>query len=249
MYFSDGVPSGRVRRNLHEQIAHAIGQQIVRGDYQEGALLPTEVALAERFRVSRTAVREAFRILAAKGLTNSRPKIGTRVRPRGQWNILDHEVLAWHLTEPVNEVFLKSLFELRLLVEPEAAAFAADRRADRHLATMEKAILTMERSTTRDHMIEGILTFHEAVLDAAGNPLLRSLGTLIESVMRLSLSWEPKLDPGAQDTAFRDLVASHAGVLDAIRAGDGHLARTLIAGIIDLSYTDIQAGVVRHRLR
>ncbi|WP_181707371.1 FCD domain-containing protein [Chthonobacter rhizosphaerae] len=236
-----------MRRNLHEQIAHAIGLQIVRGDYKEGDLLPTEVALADRYRVSRTAVREAFRILAAKGLTNSRPKIGTRVRLRGQWNILDQDVLSWHLEEPVNETFLKSLFELRLLVEPEAAAMAADRRTERHLRSLAQALALMQRSATQDGMVEGILSFHQAVLDASDNPLVRSLGTLIESVLRLSLSWESRLEKFGVDGVFDEIVMSHAGVLDAIHDRNGPMARELITTIIRMSYSDIQASVDRNR--
>src|SRR6266480_6010336 len=78
-------------RSLHDRVVHAIGRKILGGELPPGALLPAEPELG----ASRTVLREAIKVLAAKGLVEARPKTGTRVRPRDAWNLLDPDVLAW----------------------------------------------------------------------------------------------------------------------------------------------------------
>ncbi len=112
-------------RNLHEKIANVLGLGIIGGETPPGALLPTEVELCGRLSVSRSALREAFQLLSAKRLIQSRQKVGTAVRPRADWNMLDPEVLAWHLQAAPTDAFVSGLFEVRKIVEPSAAALAA----------------------------------------------------------------------------------------------------------------------------
>ena len=114
------------RRSIHGQIAHEIGQRILRGDFPPGAVLPNESAFSVELKVSRTALREAIKVLAAKGLVDSRPKIGTRVRPRNQWNMLDPDVLAWSFSVGDTERHAINLTEMRRILEPAAAALAAE---------------------------------------------------------------------------------------------------------------------------
>ena len=119
--------------SVHASLASEIGLRIVRGDYPPGTILPNEAKWSETFNVSRSAVREAIKMLMAKSLLASRPKIGSWVEPRERWNLLDRDVLAWYATSPDREVFLKTVQEFRHIIEPEATAFAADaahRRAD-----------------------------------------------------------------------------------------------------------------------
>src|SRR5262249_47442185 len=85
------------RRGLHGELVHALGMQIVRGELKPGDALPTEVESTSGPGVSRTVVREAIKVLAAKGLVVSRPKTGTQVRDRSFWNLMDPDVLAWRL--------------------------------------------------------------------------------------------------------------------------------------------------------
>ena len=112
---------------LHGQVAHEIGRRIVSGAVAEGEFLPRESELAEQFGVSRQAVREALKVLAAKGLVTSRRRAGTFVVPRANWNLLDPDVIAWHPPEKFSPAFLRDIIELRRLIEPAAAAFAAER--------------------------------------------------------------------------------------------------------------------------
>ena len=85
------------RRGLHGEVVHSIGLRIVSGDILPGEPLPPEDELVGDLSVSRTVVREAVRVLAEKGLVEARPKTGTRVRPRSDWNIGDPDVLSWRL--------------------------------------------------------------------------------------------------------------------------------------------------------
>ena len=103
--------------------------EIVGGARKPGEVLGGEIEASAALGVSRTAYREAIRILSAKGLVESRPKAGTRVLPRRFWNVLDPDVLAWTFEGEPDTEFILDLFELRAVVEPAASALAALRRS------------------------------------------------------------------------------------------------------------------------
>src|SRR5262249_28543630 len=137
---------GYPHRNLHGQIVHTIGRQILRGDLRPGDPVPTPHDLP----ASRTALREAIKVLAAKGLVEARPKTGTRVRSRDAWNLLDPDVLAWRQDGAPPLRFVRSVTELRAIIEPGAAALAATRATTADLAAMERAYLDMEAAVPGD---------------------------------------------------------------------------------------------------
>ena len=107
-----------VERNLSDQVAAMLGREIVRGVHPPGAQLPNAQEMCARFQVSRTALREAYSLLNAKSLIVARPKTGTRVRPRDEWNLFDPEVLAWYMQSEPTAGFIADLFVLRQMVEP-----------------------------------------------------------------------------------------------------------------------------------
>src|SRR5205807_5095145 len=113
-------------RTMHGRVVEWIGLRIVSGEFADGSQLPNEAELAARLNVSRGGVREAVKALAAKGLVEPRPRLGTRVLPRPEWNLMDREVISWHGGVGATE-FLNDLLELRLMVEPGTAALAAER--------------------------------------------------------------------------------------------------------------------------
>ena len=82
-------------RGLNTHIARDIARKILSGELATGAILPSEIELGEQFGVSRTALREALKLLTSKGLLESLPKIGTRVKERPQWSMLDPQLLEW----------------------------------------------------------------------------------------------------------------------------------------------------------
>jgi len=173
----------RSGKSRHFAAAEEIGTRILRGDFAPGVLLPNEAEWCKRLRMSRSAVREAIKMLKAKGLLHSRPKVGTRVEPRARWNLLDRDVLAWYATAPDREVFLKTVQEFRHIIEPEATAFAAMRRSDEQMAEISQACRDMGQAATLQERTRADTRFHLAILRASGNDLLVPLGVLIESAL------------------------------------------------------------------
>jgi transcriptional regulator, GntR family len=161
---------------IHGSIARDIGVRIVSGRYNPGHVLAGEVEASEKLRVSRTAYREAVRILAAKGLVHSRPRTGTRVSSPEEWHLLDPDVLSWAFSDDPEPEVLHGLFELRSIIEPDAAALAAVRRTQKQLDAMSKALDSMRAHTLNTE--EGRIAdkqFHGALLRATFNPFIISL--------------------------------------------------------------------------
>ncbi|MGC5842988.1 FadR family transcriptional regulator [Mesorhizobium sp. M4B.F.Ca.ET.215.01.1.1] len=169
--------------SVHASLASEIGLRIVRGDYPPGTILPNEAKWSETFNVSRSAVREAIKMLMAKSLLASRPKIGSWVEPKERWNLLDRDVLAWYATAPDRELFLKTVQEFRHIIEPEASAFAAMRRSEEQMAEISQACREMGAATNLQERTRADTRFHLAILRASGNELLVPLGVLIESAL------------------------------------------------------------------
>jgi DNA-binding FadR family transcriptional regulator len=219
---------------LHGSIARDIGVLIVSGRYRPGHVLDGEVEASSQRRVSRTAYREAMRILSAKGLVHSRPRVGTRVSPLEQWHLLDPDVLSWVFSgEPEPEV-LHGLFELRTIVEPAAAALAAARRSQAHLDMMRVALDDMGRHTL--HVEAGRIAdqeFHAALLAATGNPFVVSLTNGVTAAVSALTEFKQRIAP-----LKRDPVPDHLRVYDAIAAKDAGAARDAMAELIRLAIVD-----------
>jgi len=229
-----GAHSHRKSLRLHGSIARDLGVLIVSGRYRPGHILDGEVEASEQRKVSRTAYREALRILAAKGLVNSRPRVGTRVSAMEQWQLLDPDVLSWAFSgEPEPEV-LHGLFELRSIVEPAAAALAAARRDQQHLDTMRRALDAMSLHTlnTQDGRIAD-KEFHAALLRATANPYIVSLTNGVTAAVNALTEFKQRIAP-----LKRDPVPDHLRVYDAIAAKDAEGARAAMTELIRLAIMD-----------
>ena len=227
------------RRSLHGQVAHEIGLRIVAGDLPPGSVLPTEEVASAELKVSRTAYREAMKVLSAKGLVAARPKTGTRVRPRDQWNMLDPDLLSWSFAAGPTPEFARSLFEIRRMVEPAAAALAAERGTEDELAEIEAALDVMKRcDPAAREAIDADLAFHLRILAATSNEMLVSLGYLIESALAQSFELSTR-NPGAR----RSAIPLHAAVYDRIRAREPEAARAAMDTLLAGAWEDI-AGLL-----
>lgn len=173
----------RGRGHIHISIAEAIGRSIVQGEFPPGTILPNEAQWAADFKVSRSAVREAIKILMAKNLIVSRPKIGSRVEIKDRWSLLDHDVLSWYATSPDRAGFLKSLQQFRHIVEPEAAALAAEFRTEAQMAEISAACHDMATAPTLSDRTKADVRFHLAILKASNNQLLVPMGVIIDSAL------------------------------------------------------------------
>ncbi|RBP13818.1 GntR family transcriptional regulator [Roseiarcus fermentans] len=230
-----GVPE--FERNIYSQLAGRLGQEIVAGLYENGSLLPNAQEMCTRFSVSRTALREAYSILNAKGLIFARPKIGTRVRPKSEWNLLDPEVLAWHLAATPSEHLVGELFVLRQMVEPAAAALAAAAPARETVQRIAEAYDRMERFKNGEgDLIGADLDFHMAILEASGNRFVAALGGLIHTALEITfrLSWRGAA--GIQDNRL----LQHREVFEAIRDGAPERARERMAALLRDSIGDVR---------
>lgn len=215
------------QRSLHGQVAHDLGCRILSGHYAEGAAMPNEEVLAAELGVSRTALREAIKVLAAKGLIESRPKVGTRVKSRRDWNLLDPDVLAWTtLTARLPDFSIK-LLEMREMVEPAAAALAARNHTAAQGAELAAAYQAMADSVTHQDWSVADLRFHQAMLNATGNELIGSLGVLIETALATSFDYSAK-----HARQPKDSLALHAAVKDAILARTPDTARTAMETLL-----------------
>ena len=215
-------------RALHARLAHEIGRRIVSGDYAEGASLPREAELAERYGLSRQVVREALKVLAAKGLVASRRRTGTAVLPRASWNLLDPDVLAWHSPESIRKEFVDDLVELRRVIEPAAAELAARRADAERLARIKAALDGMRENVDNETAyLQADVEFHVALLTASGNSLLERLSTIIGPVLDMSF----KLQAQAR-WRFKIGIEEHAAVYEAIARGDPETARDTMEEIV-----------------
>ena len=226
-------PAATRKLRIHGTIAHRLGVQIVGGHYQPGDVLAKEVVASKRLKVSRTAYREAIRILAAKGLLESQPKAGTRVSARSHWQLLDSDVLQWVFMGKADDRLIQGLFELRMIVEPAAAALAATRRNKAQLAQMREALDRMETFGLEAEAGQvADCEFHSALLAATGNEVLASLASGITAAVRWTTVYK------ARFKLVRDTTPLHVRVYEAINAGEAESARTIMAELVRISLED-----------
>ncbi|CAN5554065.1 FadR/GntR family transcriptional regulator [soil metagenome] len=227
-------PAPRRKSSLHVRIAHDLGVAIVTGKHGPGEVLTTEVQSSENLSVSRSAYREAIRILAAKGLVESRQKAGTIVSPITRWALLDPDVMAWMFEGGPSESVLQGLFEMRLIVEPAIASLAAQRRTLAHIGQMRSALQEMEHDTLSDKRQAADRRFHEVILHATANPPLVNLGYSLGAFVRWFTEYKER-----HGKLSRDAMLDHWRVFDAIAAGAPDEAKAAMEDLIRAALADV----------
>ncbi len=222
------IPTRRAHSN-HEQVARSVGIDIIAGRYPEGARLPGDAELTAQFGVSRPVLRESVKTLVAKGLLTTKARVGTVVRERGSWNMFDADVLAWHLDVGIDRRFLSDLAEIRLAIEPRAAALAATRRSEADIAELRRALDIMQRAPSdSDAFTDGDLALHIAVASASGNPFMRSVDAVISAALRASFLLSAPTDPDDRET----VLSWHQRIVDAIAEGNPKAANEAMTAVI-----------------
>ena len=227
---------------MQDNLANRIGQEIVAGKFAPGALLPHELEMRQRYDVSRTALREAYSVLVGKAMIVARPRVGTSIRPKSEWNMLDPQVLAWHLQTLPAEDFVDDLHVLRMIVEPAAAAIAASERSEETMAKIETAFADMERfKDGSGDLIEADARFHLAILDGSGNHFIGALGSMIRAALfaTFELSWK-----GAARMQESRL-AKHREIMVAIRDRNPELTRRHMSELLAESLQDVHDTLSR----
>lgn len=235
-------PSLRVTRgDLPTQLANLIGRRILNGELLPGDQLPPETELLQETGVSRTTMREAIKLLVSKGLVEAKPKSGTRVCPSTDWSLLDPTVLRWQFDNRDDLEELLLLFEIRRLIEPEAAALAAARGTEAKRQAIGVAYDALEKSSeTQINLIEADVAFHLSVLNAAENKYLLALATVIEMAIKATARFS-RLRPGG----LQHSLPMHKTVYDSIISQRPEVARAHMRAMIDDAQEDMRMVLER----
>jgi len=226
-------------RGLHGEVVEGIALRILRGDLTPGQALPNADDLSLELKVSRTLIREAIKVLAAKGLLESRPKTGTRVRPRAEWSLLDPDVLAWTYEAKPDVQFLRNVTEVRRIVEPAGAALAATRATHEDLIAMELAYDHMRQRAKRgDGFIEADISFHVTILAASHNELLDRMTSAISAGLSVSGNVTRELMGAASAS-----MPLHYAVLQAVLRKNPGAAQAAMEQVIRRASTNIERAL------
>ncbi|MDU7368049.1 MAG: FadR/GntR family transcriptional regulator [Acinetobacter baumannii] len=232
--YKNPIPS----KSQHALIVQQLGLKIVSGEISENEKLPSEVDLCEEYKVSRPVFREAIRVLNAKGLTYSRPKIGTVVRPKEEWHLLDPDVLFWLIQTTPEHEFLKTLSTVRRVLEPELAYIAASTANEEDIERIKQAYEGMEKATTVEEFIEPDIQFHLAIAKATHNDLLAYMSKMLVLPLQQSIQ-VTSLRPNLQGHSL----PRHKAILTAIENKDPLSARH--ASLVQLDDTKMAYDLIK----
>jgi DNA-binding FadR family transcriptional regulator len=213
-------------------VAEALTLRILSGACPPAKPLPNEASLLSEFGVSRTCLREALQMLGAKGLVRSRPRLGTFVCEPHDWNFLDADLLRLRQRVVSRPVFLRELFAVRRMVEPETAALAAMNAEPAMLAKLQIAVLEMGRGSgaRTEALVEADVSFHRLLLAASGNAILSGLGACIEEGLRASIDVTSHPSVGS-----RFAFDKHLAVFEAVCDGSSDAARSRMTALLDMT--------------
>ena len=175
---------------LSSQVARILGMRIVGGEYRPGEQLPIEPELCAALGVSRTTIREAIKTLNSKRLIEVSPKLGTRVLPFDDWNLLDRDVLSWRLLAQFDRKIVDDIFEMRLCFEPRASALAAEHGKAEDFRGLQRRYDELERALKDGgdsrFAAQADLEFHLAIINLSRNGMFITIGGAIKSALRVS---------------------------------------------------------------
>ncbi|KPC58759.1 FadR/GntR family transcriptional regulator [Streptomyces chattanoogensis] len=225
-----GNAASSAGRGGHKETVEVLAGRILDGTYGEGKALALPDLTAE-LDVSQTVVREALKLLAAKGLVDAHQKGDSVVRPREDWNLLDSDVLRWKLAAGASSDFFADMLELRRSIEPAAAALAAERRTDDDLAVLDAAVSTMAVPDADPALlIRADASFHTAMLLASNNRFYAQLQRVIVPVL---IQRDRAVHAGGGE--FEHPHPAHAAVVEAVRARDVDGAYMAMLELLDKS--------------
>jgi GntR family transcriptional regulator, galactonate operon transcriptional repressor len=233
-----------LKPRVHQHVIKTLGLAILNEKFAPGSLLPSEPELCETLNISRSALREAIKVLGGKGMVTPRPRVGTIVRPREDWNLLDPELLGWSMELQPSAEFVLSLIEARQVIEPAAARFAALRADARDLAIVEDAYRRMgEAKASLDFAAFNAadIDFHKGLLRASHNIVFQQMSTTIGAALAYSfrLTIERAREPGAS-------LPNHGEVIERVRARDGDGAYSSMSRLLNIAVVDLGLSQFRH---
>jgi len=238
----------RLKPGRIHAVLTTLGREIAQEIIPAGTVLPPENDLEARFGVGRGVVREAIKTLSGKGLVSVRPRHGTKVLPRRDWSLLDRDVLNWLVgpDKPDRELLL-AVQEVRLIIEPAAAALAATRATRHDRQRINAALEAMQTADNQDTRTAADKGFHLAILDATHNPVLQGFRSAIDTI--LSTVFVVAVD--SVDGWYEENLPNHAATARAIEEGDAQKARRAMERVLGYTQTKLSRRKVgaNHRDR
>lgn len=215
-------------RNITYSLVESLGQSIVGGRYAVDHPFSTEAELSKQYGASRSVTREAVKMLTTKGLLTARPRQGTCVQPESDWNLFDPDVLRWLLERKFSPKLLREFTEVRLAIEPTAAAMAARHADDEGLAAIQASLERMRAAERgEDETLTADIAFHVAILKATRNPFYIQLDELVNTALRISIRFTNSLA-----NARHASVPAHEAVVDAIVGRDPPRAQAAMNALL-----------------
>ena len=222
-------------KNVHGNTVDYLGSAIVAGRFGAAGTMPPEPMLCEELGVSRTVIRESVKSLVAKGLIQTGPKVGTRVRPDSQWNWFDPDVIGWQAKAGLTPEFIRDLQDLRLIMEPAAIRLAAQRATDDDIAGIESAYAGMvDAVDCNGDYVKHDLLFHQGLIRASHNRMLEKMDQALGALLRTSFEISTVKKNGP-----RDSLPMHRAVLDAVIARMPDQAEDAILLLIKDAHKDM----------
>ena len=249
--FDTPVTGGRLMGNrstayvgsLHGMVVERLGFLIASGEFEAGDVLPNADELSTRLGVGRSVLREGLKVLSGKGMIEARPKTGTKVCPRSEWNHLDPDLLAWRYASPYSED-VASIFDLRRAIEPAAAEMCAQRATEAEIAQLGVILREMEATADdSDRFAAPDLSFHQALLRFTGNELIASLAVVVETALLISFRLSDD-NFGGQ----RHSLPLHKSVVERIEARDAEGARLAVVALLNNAEADVRRALERRGL-
>ena len=227
------------RRSLPEIAVDQLGRRITSGNFPPEESLPTETVLSAELGISRNVLREAVKVLISKGLLEVRPKIGTRIRAREYWNVLDPDVITWFSVEGGDLHHAYDFVEFRRIIEPQASYLAALRATEADVVRIQRALDVLCACVERPAQIPAAdIAFHRSIYDASHNAVLRHLGSLVAPLMNSQV-----LVTTAPAGAFEKGLPLHRKVADAISKRDPKKAELYSRKLVNMPYADLHAWI------
>lgn len=223
---------------IHGKVVHEIGQEIVSGIIKPGEKIPKEVDILRRFRGSRTAIREALRVLTAKGLIEAKQRAGTRVRAREYWNLLDPDIIAWQSYDPSDRNDFRNLVETRVLVEPLVTRLVAQRATEEELDQLEDVYLAMTVADKKESLSDfypACVDFHMTIYEICHNDLLSRLSGISQSLC--DYHFKLKQLGNIYVTGMSNF---YLEILKLLRSRDAKGAELAMQSLLDMKVTDLR---------
>ncbi|MEH6547880.1 MAG: FadR/GntR family transcriptional regulator [Sneathiella sp.] len=223
---------------IHGKVVHEIGQEIVSGVIKPGEKIPDEVDILRRFQGSRTAIREALRVLTAKGLIEAKQRAGTRVRQREYWNLLDPDIIAWQSYEPSDRNDFRNLVETRVLIEPLVTRLVAQRATEEELDRLEDIYMSMQVADEKESLADfypACVDFHMTIYEICHNDLLSRLSGISQSLC----DYHFKLKEPA-NIYVTGMSNFYLEILKLLRARNAEGAEQAMQSLLDMKITDLR---------